>query len=234
MSELSNKYGLSIRFSSDGFSLSVSDEFGILLSSRKISANVFSLTKDNIIDILSDIAELNTVYNTTRLICETDTYVIVPDKLFDKDIAEEFVRTQHPYCKLEGRIVWNNLLAWNAVVAFAVPEGLFAVLNGTFPEIEIEHHLFAFINDFVALQNSTSVFVVDRNNKLDVIVIKQGILQLVNTFAYSTKEDFLYHILNIYTILALDTENCPLKIYFEKQKPEIKELVKKYIGFVKL
>ena len=232
MSELSNKYGLSIRFSSDGFSLSISDEQGMLISSRKIASSVFSLKQDNIVDILSSIEELNIVYNTTRLICEIDTYVIVPDKLFDENHAEEFVRAQHPYRKPEGKIVWNNLLAWNATIAFALPEELFGVLNGTFPEIEIEHHLFAFVNDFVALQNNTSIFVVDRNTKLDVIVIKQGNLQLVNTFAYSTKEDFLYQVLNIYTIFALDMEQCPLKIYFEKQKPEFKDLLKKYIGNV--
>ena len=234
MSELPNKYTLSIRFATEGFSLSIFDEMGKALSSRQVVSNVFSQNKNEIIDVLSNVSELNTIYNTTRLICETDTYAIVPNELFDIDIAEEFLHAQHPHCKPEGRVVWNNLLAWNAVIVFSVPEELFLVLNGSFPEIEIEHHLFAFVNDFVVLQNSTSVFVEDRNSKLDVVVIKQGNLQLINTFAYSTKEDFLYQILNIYTVFTLDRGECPLKIYSEKPKYGIKELLRKYFAKVSI
>ncbi|MDR0810783.1 MAG: DUF3822 family protein [Paludibacter sp.] len=228
MLELLNKYDLSIRFSADGFSLLI-NETGNKISSRRISCSIFSQSKDEIIDTLSEVQELNTAYATTRLICESDTYAVIPSEIFEENIAADLLRAQHPEFKTDDEIAWNRLLAWNAVIVFAVPKTLFAVLNGSFPEIEIEHHIFAFVNDFVELQNSTAVFIEDRNSKLDAVVIRQGNLQLINTFPYTAKEDFLYQILNIYTVLDLDIEHCPLKIHFEKPKAEILELLKKYL-----
>lgn len=230
---INNQYSLSIRFTSDGFSLFIFDESQKLLSSKKTPADLLSLTEDKLFDLLANEKEINLNFHSIRVIFETDIYSIVPKILFEPEYAKDLLAFQHPEIKSSDTILHNELLAWNAVLTFTVPKAINSAIRKILPEVDIEHHIIDFVNDEIALQNDSSVHVYVRNSKMDIIVLKTGKLTLINTYEFSSKEDFLYYVMNIYEHLSLDSEKCSTSIYNTNKQPELSELVGKYIKYCK-
>jgi hypothetical protein len=139
----------------------------------------------------------------------------------------------HNGVKSSECILKNELLAWDAVLLFSVPAVIQSVFSDVLPEVKIEHHIYTFISDFVALENDSNMHIWLRPNFLDVVVIKNGNLQLINSFKYKTNEDFIYFVLNIYDKLFLDREHCKLSIHNAKKRNDLIELVSKYISHCK-
>lgn len=226
---ISNQYSLSIRFTSDGFSLFIFDENQKLLSSKKTPADLFSLTEDKLFDLLANEKELSLNFHSIRVVFETDIYSVIPKVLFDATNAKDMLTFQHAEANIADTILYNELLAWNAVLTFTIPKAINSAIRKILPEVDIEHHIIDFVNDEIALQNDSSIHIYVRNNRMDIIALKNGKLTLINTYDFSTKEDFLYYVMNIYEQLSLDSEKCNTSIYNANKKPELAELVGKYI-----
>ena len=188
---ISNQYSLSIRFTSDGFSLFIFDENQKLLSSKKTPVDLFSLTEDRLFDLLANEKELSLNFHSIRVVFETDIYSVIPKVLFDAANAKDLLTFQHVEANIADTILHNELLAWNAVLAFTIPKAINSAIRKILPEVDIEHHIIDFVNDEIALQNDSSVHIYVRNNRMDIIVLKKGKLTLINTYEFSTKEDFL-------------------------------------------
>ena len=228
-----NPYSLSIRFSSDGFSLYIFDENQIQLSEKNISLASIPETKDEFIDILSGIDELNLNFDAVRLIFESELYSLIPMPVYQPQDAAALFSLHHNGIKATDSILNNELLAWDAVLLFAVPSVIQDVFADILPEVKIEHHIYAFVNDFVALENDSNMHIWVRSNQLDIVVIKKGNLQLINSFRYKTNDDFIYFVLNVYDKLSLDREQCKLTIHNAKKRTELVELASKYISHCK-
>ena len=70
---------------------------------------------------------------------------------------------------------------------------------------------------------------------VDVLVVKDNLLQLVNSFDVKTTEDCCYFVLNVYEQLQLNTESMTLVLMSENSvNEEIIGLLKKYIVTVKV
>ena len=61
------------------------------------------------------------------------------------------------------------------------------------------------------------------------MVFKEAKLQLINSFTYQTSEDFAYFVLNVYDKLELDMHKCPLILLNAREKPELREILEKYL-----
>ena len=224
---INNQYSLSIRFASDGFSLFIFDENQKLLSSKKTPSDLLSLTEDKLFDLLANEKELNLNFHSVQVVFETDFYSIVPKVLFEPENAKDLLAFQHPEIKSTDTILYNELLAWNAILVFTIPKAINSAIRKFLPEVDAEHHIIDFINNEIALQNDSSTHIYVRNNKMDIVVLKTGKLTLINTYEFNTKEDFLYHVMNVYEQLSLDSEKCSSYIY--NNRPELTEIVGKYI-----
>ena len=223
-----NQYNLSIRLTSDGFSLFVTDEKDNLLSSKKTSFNILNRSKEEIIEKLLEEQVLGINYQSVRIIVESDYYSCIPESMFDEKHIFDMLQLQHHQIVPTDCIIFNQLLAWNTVLAFTIPDQLFKVISEILPEISIEHHLYAFINDKVALGAGQNFYVWIRHQTMDIVALEKGNLILVNSYEYKTKEDFTYHLLNASKQLSFDREECNLNIYNADQHPELVELTAKY------
>ena len=224
-----NPYNLSIRFSSDGFYLYITDDKRKQISSNKVACDCMNLSEDVLSDVLSNVPEFGLNYSSVDITIESEQYTVIPAPLFSETHMSDYLKLQHSSIKDNTPILFNKLAIWNAVVIFSCPIAIEAVVRKILPEIELTHHLVDFANNSISLQNSSSMNVNVRKTLIDVFVTKSGLLTLVNTYKYNSNEDFLYHIMNIYDQLSLDTENCGITLHNLHNKNDLQELISKYI-----
>jgi hypothetical protein len=225
----SNKYNLSIRFQSDGFTLFVSDGNHQNISNKTVKAAISEMSETEIIDLLSKESELQLNYLTVRIICESNCYSFIPYPFFNKEEMTDMLKLQHPILKKTETVLFNLLEAWDAVNIFSVHPALASVLQQVLPEIKIEHHLTAFLTDKIEMHNEKCMHVLIRPEKMDVIVLKENNIQLINTYNYDSPEDFTYYIISIIEQLHLGTEECRVFLHSSEKSKEFCNLIGKYV-----
>ncbi len=231
VSTYSNPFSLSIRFSSDGFSLLVNDVSHNLISSKNVICLLFSMSVDEIIELLNNEPEIRVKYQEIQIILDSDKYTIIPNDLFKIKNAADFLGLQHSITPTENT-AFNELISWGLVNVFSVSSTLKNALSRLFPTIEIEHHISYFLTNKLIHRSGTAVYVWLRPKMIDVVVINEGKILLINSYAYATPEDFAYYLLNIYEQLLLSKESVSLKLYNATSKPEIIALIKQYLSSV--
>lgn len=228
-STISNQYSLSIRIGSDGFSLSVVDESGTLLSTRKVSIPMSTLPTEEIIQLITKETQLN--YRNIHLVYESDTYLFVPAPIFRSNEAADYLNFQQKTSK-NDIVLFNYLPVWDIVNVFAIPKNLQTALNQLFPNTIIEQHLSYFLTTKIKTQHENAIFIWVRPKNMDMIAFKNGKLQLLNSYEYQTAEDFTYHTLNIIDQLSIDGEKCKVSLCNSEKKPELKKILDKYLTVI--
>lgn len=224
-----NNFDLSIRFSPDGFYLSVNDN-GQPVSSKKIQADFENLTETEIIDTFAKEPELQMVFKSVRLIYETCHYTFVPSEFFTPETANDLLRFQHSRLGKNQTVLHNNLEPWDAVNVFSIPDNLYHVLNNFLSEIPVEHHLTVLLTDQIVLQNGKMLHLQIRDAETDFFVLHDSKLILVNTFQVTSVEDTVYHTLNIANQLGLGTDECKVTVHSQENPKQYLELLSKYFN----
>lgn len=221
-----NSYNLSIRMHSDGFSLSVVEDSGLLLSGKEVKTSLFSLPTSEIAKILLAETEIN--YNKIKFICETDNYLFVPTTLFDANESSHYLSFQHKIHKNES-ILFNSIPAWDTVNVFSIPTHLKNAINSLFPDAVIEHQMSWLLSERVKMTQDDTINIWIRNKSMDLIVMKSGKLHLLNSFTQQAPEDMTYHTLNVIEQLSLDVENCKVFLHNADKSPDFEKLLSKYL-----
>lgn len=227
-----NQYSLSIRFSSDGFSLSVHDELNNLLSTKKVATLLFSHTEEEIIRKLLYEPELQVSCKNIRLICELDTYAFVPITLFDEQYSDSFL-FYHDKKEKNEKVIFNRLSEWDMVNVFSIPPALYGALNHLYPDLIVEHHLSNFFSSKVNVNLSQTVQIWVRPTKMDVMVFTNGRPVLMNTFPYKSTEDFIYYTLHVFEQLSLNVETYEVKLYNTNKSTDLQLNLQRFIKSVK-
>lgn len=226
-STTSHQYSLSIRITSDGFSLSIADGTDSLISSKTIPTIWNSLSVDEITQLVKRETQLN--YRNIRLIYESDFYTFVPAPIFRSNEAEQHLNFQEQKTLKNDIVLYNYLPVWDTVSIFAIPKTIQVALSQLFPNTIIEHHTSYFLSAKVKTQHENAIFIWTRQKKMDVITFKNGKLYLLNSYSYQTAEDFTYHTLNIIDKLSIDTDKCKVYLFNAEKKPELKNTLEKYL-----
>ena len=130
------------------------------------------------------------------------------------------------------KISFNKLPNWDTVDVFTVPGVLNDAMAHLFPRLEIEHHLSWFLSGKIRSTGENSVQIWVRPKKMDVVVLNNGNIVLINSYDYSTPEDFTYFTLNIFQQLTLSKEEYPVKLYNSENCTELKQHLQKYLKSV--
>ena len=227
--EINNNYSLSIRISSDGFSLSVLDQAGNVLVAREVPATLFQMRKEEIIELFE--TKMRVVLpdcSDVQLIVETNSYVFVPAPIFRTQDMDEYFYFQHPKDKTQI-VLFNRIQNWDMVNVFSLPLELNKALNELFPDFAVAHHLSYFLSK-KKITKEDGVYIWVRPKVMDAVVLKSGMLSLINSFAYQTAEDFTYFVLNIFDQLKLDTEKNAVKLYQRNNAKDFKGLISMYVN----
>jgi hypothetical protein len=221
-----NSYNLSIRINSDGFSLSVVEDSGLLLSTKEVKASIFSLSSTDIEKLLKAETEIN--YKEIRFICETDNYLFVPTTLFVANEKSHYIGFQHKLHKNES-ILFNPIPAWDTVNVFSIPSNLRNAINSLFPDTVIEHQMSWLLSKKVNISQADSINIWIRTKLIDIIVLKNGKLHLLNSFTHQTPEDMTYHVLNVIEQLSLDVENSKVFLHNTEKGSAFEKLLSNYL-----
>ncbi len=226
-----NQYSLSIRFSSDGFSLSVHDELNKLLSIKKVSALLYSLSEEEIIRMLIHEPELQVSCKNIRLICELDTYAFVPASIFKPEEAELFLFYHDKKDKPEI-IFFNEMTEWDMVNVFSIPQTLHSALGHMYPDLTLEHHMTHFFTDTINTSTLNCFHIWVRSKMMDVVVMTNGKPVLMNSFTYRSTDDFVYFTLHVFEQLSLSTEKYDVKLYGMHKLNDLQINVHKHVKTV--
>jgi hypothetical protein len=228
--KMHNTYSLSIRFASDGFSLSVYDQNKVVISRKQINENFFEMSDTKIVDTLADITELQQNFASARIIVNSYKYCVIPAQLFDTPSAIKYFEFQFGKTSANEQILFNALPVASAVIVFSVPAMLYNALHPILPEINIEHHLSHVFNDFVKLNDKIMLQLWLNKNSFDALLINKGQLMLANHFDYETKDDFVYHAANILKEFGGDKSNAEIMIYSKDNCDELAALCNKHLA----
>ena len=226
-STISNQYSLSIRIGSDGFSLSIIDDSNTLLSTKIVATVLALLSIEEIVILINKETEIN--YRNIRLVYESDIYQFVPAPVFRSNEAADYLNFQHKTTK-NDIILFNYLPIWDTVNIFSIPKTIQTALNQIFPNTIIEQHISYFLTTKVKTHHDNSLYIWTRPKMMDIVVFKNGKLNLLNSYAYQTAEDFTYHALNIIDKLSIDTDSCKLNLFNAEKKPELQKTLEKYLA----
>ena len=164
---------------------------------------------------------LNGSFSEVTVIYSTPVYSLVPVSLFDETKASE-------YLKFNSKILANDYMAHDVldnqeIVVVYVP---FMNINNFFFE---KYGSFSYFHSITILlktilenekQSLPRMYLHFQKNSFDCIVLKNGNLQLCNSYTYKTPEDFIYYTLFCMEQLNLNPENLPVLLCGEIEKDD--------------
>jgi len=175
-----------------------------------------SLTPEELLleieSVFSETEELRPIFEDVTVVYATNIYTTVPRPLFEESKASE-------YLKFNTKILSNDFVAFDTLetheiiivyVPFVNINNYFFDRYGTF---QFFHGATIFLKNVLRLEKHTLIakmylHVID--DQLDCIVVKNGGLQLCNSYPYKTPEDFIYYVLFCLEQLHLNPDTIPV------------------------
>jgi len=219
---------LSIRYSSDGFSLCINDsDNNIVLHKKSKHSNSASII-ESFAAFVDHALELNTNANKTEVCFESELYTLSPSGLFSLSELLSIIEFQHNTLpETEYILQQNELKTQNSVIAFIIETAIYDVINSRLENCIIKHHLTDAIEDVLKQHSQLRCYV--RKNKMDLILAINNKLICCNTYIYTTNEDILFHILNIKRTLNIETDSLQTIIWTNFDHQELEEVLRTHI-----
>lgn len=214
------QYRLSVQVSLNGLSF--------LVTNPKSEDTVFFIEKtldysttpeELLMDIESIMSQnniLNSSFSEVTVVYSTPIYSLVPAPIFDKTKASE-------YLKFNSKILANDYMAHDVIekhdiVVVYVP---FMNINNYFFEkygsFNYYHATSIMLKAILEKEKYSlpKMFLHFQKNNFDCIVLKDGQLQLCNSYNYRTPEDFIYYTLFCMEQLKLNPDTIPVTLLGE-------------------
>ncbi|MCG2418667.1 DUF3822 family protein [Aequorivita sp. F47161] len=166
-------------------------------------------------------AELNTNFAQVTVVYSSPIYSVIPAPLFDETKASE-------YLKFNSKILANDYMAHDVIelkniVVVYIP---FMNINNFFFEkygsFSYYHSVSVMLKTLLEKENYSlpKMFLHFQKNNFDCIILKNGELQLCNSFQYKTPEDFIYYTLFCLEQLHLNPDTLPVILFGEIDKED--------------
>ena len=157
-----------------------------------------------------------------------ENYTVVPSQLFRPEDAPAYLLFQEPDLKKQT-VLYSNISEKEMVMIYSIPSNLHQAVWQLFPKGEFTSKLSYLINKNISINSYNNIYEFVHPKHFDAIVVRNGNIELVNTFAYQTIEDFIYYTLNIYDKLHLDINQFKLSVFATKNQTTLHKEIKKYI-----
>ena len=171
-------------------------------------------------------------YESVKINIESNKSTILPNSFFEEKIIEKYLYFNENINKNEISFFWDELKYMDAIVAYSLPQKLISFLMNKFEKSEIKSNSSIFIDSILrrsAQSNKNEIFIDLSEDRFDMGIAKKSKLFLYNHFAFSSKNDFLYYILNCYNTLNLDPKKDTLYISGEFEESQIIPDLREYL-----
>jgi len=196
----------------------------VLLNQRNMSPLVvkyFQLepSKENpLIDSLREIMHedslLQKPVKETLLVYNFPESSLIPEPVFTMDTNREIIDTLHGNLQ-KGLILTEKIPWWELFNVYRISPDLHQLLQQTFTAGKYWHYYSLLLKSFKMFDSSSQedcIKVIFYSDKMVALVMREGKVQLVQTFLYHDTKDVAYHLLNCCQQLNLDQESVRLLV----------------------
>jgi len=205
----------------------------LFFSEKKLDSNLSpEETLLELQKVISNNQNLQGTFKEVSLVYSTNLYTLVPESLFDENKASE-------YLKFNAKILANDFVAHEVIenydiVVVYVP---FININNYFFEQYGSFHYFhstsVLLKSFLNTEKHSQepkIYLHLQDDFFDCIIIKNGALQLCNTYSYKTPEDFIYYVLFAIEQLKLNPDTVQTLLCGAiKEEDDYYQIAYKYI-----
>lgn len=176
-------------------------------------------------------------YDSVTIIHENSLFSPVPSSLFDKDNIKDYLKFSTKILPLDQYkidVIENHNIHNTYITDPIITEKC----DLHFEDCAHTHSTSILISTLLSISKNsyeTQFFVHVKPDHFEIIVINRGKLQLINSFQYTCKEDFLYYTLFVAEQLNLNPEKFQL-FFFGNIRPEdeLYSIAYKYVRHVYL
>ncbi|MXV39187.1 DUF3822 family protein [Flavobacteriaceae bacterium Ap0902] len=166
---------------------------------------------DNLNQIYDQNLYLKQSYDQVRITYLAEKFILVPKPYFEEDHDSEKWLGFNTEIDEEDLILEEELhRSYNAMLLCVVPERLMDFTKSKFNTAEIRHAGIFFLNYIHDVGEKEQVFLNVHQKQFEIVVFKNQAFNLYNIFEYQTKEDIIYHLLNIMKQLKIDPNTVEL------------------------
>ena len=186
-------------------------ELSHLFTPQQVAQQLQSLIKDH--PFLS-----KPEWHLIRVSIKNQSFTLIPETLFNKDAAEEYLRLNSDLDTFHEQVVTYQQAGLDAVTIFAIDKYLTAALSDIYSgkKVEYRHQTSTLISTFMHYTDrhgSRKLMGFVEKNNLTLIVFQEGTLQFCNVFHYTTPEDFIYFLILVMQEQKLNPEEDGVKIW---------------------
>lgn len=237
--ELINLKKLSIQINLGGLSFCILNHANSEVEFLKRFDFKSKLTPQEVLKKLQDIIEkeplLTQSFESVLVVFQNELSNFVPEALFEEQNAADYLKFSSKIIKTDF-ISYDRIAANNSVNVFVPYININNYLFEVYGEFDYKHAATILLEGILdEEQRSTppTVYINVEPFHFELIVIKNGSLQLYNTFEYATKEDFIYFVLFTVEQLKLDPETVMVKLTGNILKEdELYQMLYTYIRYV--
>jgi prolyl oligopeptidase PreP (S9A serine peptidase family) len=156
---------------------------------------------------------LDRSYNLSKVYINMPEAVLIPIHKFNREFAADCLELMHG--KNDTSILQTDVLTPepNVAISYLIPAHVVESINRNMLSVTYSHVYSSLVTQVLSKQNASGNMLVQfYNSKMIVAIAKQGKLQIVQTFAYTTPEDVVYYLLNSCQQFEINAENVELEI----------------------
>lgn len=196
----------------------------VLLNQRNMSPITvkhfqLELTRDHpLLEAIREILEsdplLRRPVKETLVIYNFPESSLVPEPLFSMDNNREIIDTLHGNLP-KGLILTEKIPWWELFNVYRIAQDLHQMLQHSFTAGKYWHYYSLLLKSYKMFDSTDPedcIKVIFYSDKMIVLVVRDGKVQLAQTFLYQDARDVVYHLLNCCRQLELDPEKVKLLV----------------------
>jgi hypothetical protein len=154
---------------------------------------------DDVSDQLAIIFEeqplLRKSYNKVFVSYTCEESVLIPSELYKSEDNELLLSTLYGDIH-QGRVAIDHLVSKNIYNVYRIPVALSELVARQFSLADFEHHYSLLVKQSFKKDNLTKL--IFYRDTFIAVLVKEGELQLINTYRYQSGTDVVYHLMNIF------------------------------------
>lgn len=158
---------------------------------------------------------LNQSFKSVKVIHENELSTLVPKSLFNEEQLADYLKFNAKILRSDF-ITYDEIIANESINVYVPYVNINNYLYESFGEFEFKHFSTIVIESVLNLEKNatdTKMYAHISDTHFEIIIVKNGQLQLYNTFEYTTKEDFIYYLLFTAEQLQLNPEEVQLIMF---------------------
>jgi uncharacterized protein DUF3822 len=184
-------------------------------------------------EILQEDELLRRPVKETLLVYNFPESSLVPEPLFSMDTNKEIIEVIHGNLN-KGLILTEKIPWWEFFNVYRISQDVHQLLQQQFTAGKYWHYYSLLLKSYKMFDSADltdCIKVIFYSDKMIALVIREGKIQLIQTFPYQDTKDVAYHLLNCCHQLGMDPESVRLLVggLIDKQSALSTELHKYFL-----